>query len=192
MRTGFAMFACLGILTAIGCSEQTATSSGNAEHSHEHDHHGEPGTIQAPVAPSAEGVPYVLDEMPNDPQNIIAARESAEDDADVVLAGRIGGSHNPWIEGQAIFTLVDESLDSCNQIPGDTCPAPWDYCCETDKLPNATALVKVVDDSGQPIRTDARELLGVRELTEVVVQGKAKRDDAGNLTVHASRVFVKK
>ncbi len=42
------------------------------------------------------------------------------------------------------------------------------------------------------MRADARELLKVKELSTVVVKGKAKRDDAGNLTILASGVYVKK
>lgn len=148
--------------------------------------------IEAPVAASADGEQYILAAAPNEYQNVIAARESVKNDDDVVLFGQIGGSHNPWIEGRAIFTIVDDSLKSCDEIPGDTCPKPWDYCCETPKLKNATALVKVVDDQGAPVKTDARKLLGVRELTSVIVQGKAQRDDAGNLTVLATGIFVKK
>jgi len=41
------------------------------------------------------------------------------------------------------------------------------------------------------VKADARKLLNVRELSTVVVAGKAQRDDAGNLTVLASGVFVK-
>ena len=41
------------------------------------------------------------------------------------------------------------------------------------------------------VKADAKQLLGVKELSTVVVQGKAARDEAGNLTVLASGVFVK-
>ena len=34
-------------------------------------------------------------------------------------------------------------------------------------------------------------MLGVQELSTIVVKGKAQRDDAGNLTVLASGIFVK-
>ena len=44
---------------------------------------------------------------------------------------------------------------------------------------------------GKPVATDARELLGVKELDTLVVQGKAQRDDSGNLTILASKVFVR-
>jgi hypothetical protein len=86
---------------------------------------------------------------------------------------------------------VDGSLKACSDIPGDTCEKPWDYCCETHKLANATALVKVLDDQGDIVKAGARSLLNVQELSTVIVQGTAKRDDSGNLTVLANGVFVK-
>ena len=42
------------------------------------------------------------------------------------------------------------------------------------------------------MKAGARQLLDVKELSTVVVAGKAQRDDAGNLTVLASGVYVKK
>ncbi|MBM82617.1 MAG: hypothetical protein CMJ78_18800 [Planctomycetaceae bacterium] len=134
----------------------------------------------------------MLNEEPDGAADVIKAREQSKDGEEVILVGRIGGGENPWIEGRAAFTVVDGSLKACSDIPGDDCPIPWDYCCETDKLPPSTALVKVVDDSGSLIKTDAKKLLDVKELSTVVVKGKAQRDDDGNLTVLATGVFVKK
>ena len=42
------------------------------------------------------------------------------------------------------------------------------------------------------MKADARKLLNVTEMTTVVIKGKAKRDDAGNLTILATGVFVKR
>ena len=42
------------------------------------------------------------------------------------------------------------------------------------------------------MKADARELLNVKEMSTVVVKGKAQRDEAGNLTILASGVYVKK
>ena len=42
------------------------------------------------------------------------------------------------------------------------------------------------------MRADARELLNVKELSTVVVKGKAQRDKAGNLNILASGVYIKK
>ncbi|MEX0718535.1 MAG: hypothetical protein WD066_18225 [Planctomycetaceae bacterium] len=140
---------------------------------------------------NADRAEFVLADEPDGANDVIAARESSSDGDDVVVVGRIGGSENPWVEGRAAFSIVDRSLQACSDIPGDACSMPWDYCCETDKLPKATALVKFVDADGQLVKSDARELLGLKELQTVVVRGKSHRDESGNLTVLANGVFVR-
>ena len=144
-----------------------------------------------PAANAVDGTQYLLPAEPADSQDVIATRTSSRDQDPVVVVGRIGGSANPWVKGRAAFSIVDSSLKACSDIPGDKCRAPWDYCCETDKLVEATALVKIVDQQGQLLRTDARQLLDLAELQTVVVRGTAERDDAGNLTILASGVFVR-
>lgn len=118
------------------------------------------------------------------------AREKTEDGKDVTLVGLIGGSSEPFVKGLAAFTIVDPKVPYC--APDEGCPTPWDYCCETDAVKQNIATVKIVDDSGKPVTQDAREFLNIKELSTVVVKGKARRDDQGNLTVAASKVFVKK
>jgi hypothetical protein len=135
---------------------------------------------------------YVLSMEPAAAQDVKAAHATTTGGAEVVLVGRIGGASDPWIKGRAAFTIVDNSLQACSDVPGDECETPWDYCCVTDQLPGATALVKIVDASEELIAVDARQLLGVKELDRVVVRGKAKRDNDGNLTVLADGVFIKK
>lgn len=138
-----------------------------------------------------DGSAFLLEQEPEGSKTVINVREDAEDGEEVVIEGRIGGSRNPWIDGRAAFSIVDETLRACSDIPGDNCRYPWDYCCETAKLPDATALIKVVDEDGELVKADAKALLGVKELSTVVIKGKAQRDDAGNLTVLASGVFVR-
>jgi hypothetical protein len=53
------------------------------------------------------------------------------------------------------------------------------------------ALVKFVDETDQVVKADARSLFDLKELSTVVIKGTAKRDEAGNLTVLASGLFVK-
>ena len=118
------------------------------------------------------------------------AREKTEDGQDVTLVGLIGGSSEPFVKGLAAFTIVDPKVPYC--APDEGCPTPWDYCCETDAVKQNIATVKIVDDSGKPVTQDAREFLNVKELSTVVVKGKARRDEQGNLTVAASKIFVKK
>ena len=139
-----------------------------------------------------DGSKYLLAASPAGGKGVIDVRAKAKDNEEVVIVGRIGGSTNPWIKGKPAFSIVDSSLKACSDIEGDECKTPWDYCCVTDQLPKATALIKVVDASGKMMEGDAQELLKLKELQTVTVQGKAKRDDAGNLTVMATGIFVNK
>lgn len=130
----------------------------------------------------------VLDE-PVDAIPVGEAREIIQDGQDITLVGRIGGSGKPFIDGLAAFTVVDPKVPYCADEEG--CPTPWDYCCQTDAVKKNIATVKIVDNSGQTVARNARDLLNVKELSMVVVKGKAKRDEQGNLTVAASQIFVR-
>jgi len=141
------------------------------------------------ASPPAEAAQYFLTEAPVAAKSVVDAKKSAQDGEEVTLVGRIGGSESPFVSGRASFTIVDVSLVPCNEGPSDSCETPWDYCCSTD-LPQATAVVKIVDADGKTIAKDAKKDLGMKELQTVTVKGKAKRDEAGNLVVSAPAVFV--
>ncbi len=100
-----------------------------------------------------------------------------------MMVGRIGGSLNPWVDDRGAFSIVDPSLLACSDEKEEgepcSCKTPWDYCCETDKLPDAMALVKFVESDGSVVNHDARKVFNLVELQTVVVKGKAQRDDAG-------------
>ncbi len=132
---------------------------------------------------------YVAESEPAGAMPVGEAREAVENEQAVTLVGTIGGSSEPFVDGLAAFTIVDPKVPYCS--PDEGCPTPWDYCCTQDQVKGNIATVKVVDESGSPVSGDARSLLGVKELSTVVVEGKAKRDDQGNLTIAATKVFVR-
>lgn len=138
---------------------------------------------------SASKSEYLVDSEPAGAIPVGEARESTEDGQEVTLVGLIGGSSDPFVEGLAAFTIVDPKVPYC--APDEGCPTPWDYCCTQDQVKDNIATVKIVDEAGRPVVHGARGLLGVKELSTVVVKGKAKRDDQGNLTVAANKVFVR-
>jgi hypothetical protein len=142
---------------------------------------------QSAGQPDTTAVSYVTSSEPEGALGVIDARKTHSDN--VTVTGRIGGSAKPFVDGAAAFTIVDEALSPCSDDEG--CPTPWDYCCSTGELPTSTALIKIVDEQGQLVTADAKELLNVSELATVVVHGKAERDAEGNLTVLAKEVFVK-
>lgn len=149
-------------------------------------------TSQSPAAESLPGTvekAYLLEKAPQKAAEVAAIRKDAKDQQDVVVVGRVGGRKSPWVKGAAAFSIVDRSLKACSERPGDTCPTPWDFCCEAD-LPKATLLVLVQDADGKLIKKDARELLGLKELDTVFIQGKAKRDKTGNVSILASKFYV--
>ena len=152
----------------------------------------DPAPAVAISTPLPDAGKFLLADEPAGAQGIIDFRKQAQDNDEVVIVGRIGGDKNPWVDGRAAFMIVDTSLKPCNEIEGDMCPKPWDYCCETPSLPRAKVMIKLVDDQGQTVPTGAKQLLTVKELDTVVVRGKAKRDEAGNITVLASGLFIRK
>jgi hypothetical protein len=151
------------------------------------------GTSTPPAAttsaPSAEGAAYLLATEPAGAKGVKEVHAAAKDEQEVTVVGRIGGDANPWVEGQAAFVLMDSALKPCGADEG--CPTPWDCCCDPDLSPETKAMVKIVDGSGKTVAMDAKNALGLTELQTVVVHGRAKRDETGNLTVLADGVFVR-
>lgn len=135
------------------------------------------------------GKQYLTGSEPSSSMPVGDSRAATKDGDPVKLLGRIGGSTAPFIEGLAAFTIVDPKVQFCP--PEEQCPTPWDYCCTQNEVKENIATVKVVNETGSPVAEDARKLLGVKELSLVVVEGTAKRDDQGNLSVLANKVFIK-
>jgi hypothetical protein len=133
---------------------------------------------------------YFLEEEPEESQGVMAVRHDAKHGEEIFVIGRIGGRKIPWIKGAAAFSIVDTSIVACNEILEDRCPTPWDFCCEAD-LPQKTLLVMFVDNAGKVLKKDAREMLKLKELQTVVIEGKVKLDAKGNVTILASRLFVR-
>lgn len=147
-----------------------------------------PEHTSAIPAAGASAESYRLKEAPAGAVGVVEAKESSRNNDEIVITGRVGGESKPFVDGMAAFLIVDPSLSPCP--PDEGCPTPWDYCCHPDETAARRAMVKVVDEQGKVVATDARKLLGLDELAAVVVRGTAQRDEAGNLTVLASGVYV--
>jgi len=164
-------FAFAAVALVVGCNQEKNGASETA-------------------GPDPAGQKFVLAEEPAGAKGVVDARKTAKDGDEIVIVGRIGGDKSPWIEGKAAFLIVDPSFKSCSDREGDNCPTPWDYCCERpDELAKGIATIKFVDEQGKTIGADARKLLGLKEMNTVVVKGKAKRDQDGNLIVLATGLF---
>jgi hypothetical protein len=170
------------VALAAGCGTN-GTSNTNNDPSRGSD---QPKTKADPAA-QAEGKKYLLASEPAKAQSIIDVRKSAKDGDEVVVAGQVGGSDKPFTEGRASFLLVDASLKA-----ESTCDCPWDFCELPKKELAASRLsVKLVDADGKTVKHGAREMFGIKELSQVVVKGKVSRDDKDNVVVVASGLYVR-
>ena len=134
---------------------------------------------------------YMLAQEPKAAQGVVQVREKSKDGDAVVVVGRIGGEKkSPFVNGLAAFTIVDTAAIPCNEIEGDNCPTPWDYCCDPD-LAKKKVLVKFVDEQGQTLGFDAEKGLELQPLQTVVVQGKVSRSADGGISILAQGVFVR-
>src|SRR5689334_20327757 len=87
---------------------------------------------RTPVAASPELAKIIMIAgAPDDATAVAAARKDAKAGDNIKLLGRV----KDFVNGQAVFTIVDPAIPACNDNPGDTCETPWDYCCEPkDKM----------------------------------------------------------
>jgi hypothetical protein len=59
-------------------------------------------------------------------------------------------------------------------------------------MTEASTMVKFLGADGKVLATDARQLLGVKELETVVIRGTANRDKSGNVSIAANGIFIRK
>jgi len=120
-----------------------------------------------------------------------AAKVDAKVGDVVTLRGRIGGGLEPFVSGQAVFTIVGAVLQPCSATEGDTCETPWDYCCDSKEAILAnSASVQVANVDGVPLRTELKGRRGLKEITEVVVTGKVASIEGGGLVLNATSIAV--
>ena len=109
----------------------------------------------------------------------------------VLVRGRIGGSTAPFVEGRAVFTLMGAGLKACSDNPEDKCKTPWDYCCETPEvIVKHLVTIQVVDAAGAPLRAGLKGANGLKELSEVIVQGTVKEARDKIMIINATGLFI--
>lgn len=122
--------------------------------------------------------------------DVMAAKSSAKTGERVAVQGKV----KDFVEGQAVFTIMDLSMKSCRDN-GENCPTPWDYCCyQKSDISKGAATVKIVGPAGgkQAIKSGVKGVNGVDHLVTVTAEGVVQKDKAGNLIVLAEKVHVKK
>jgi hypothetical protein len=121
--------------------------------------------------------------------DVAALKASAKDGERVVVRGVVGGRTDPIAENRAVVTLLDPSIKTCDQTPGDKCTTPWDACCEpADVLAQNSITVQVVDSSGAPLKTGLGSKL--TPLSVITVAGTLRTPAEGVVLVDASSIHV--
>ncbi|QDV07864.1 hypothetical protein Poly30_33970 [Planctomycetes bacterium Poly30] len=145
----------------------------------------EPAPESASVEVVAPLTAYWSDAPLGDAKEVRDIRESVKDGEKVVLRGTLQDFGE-----LATFRLVDDGLKDCTEMADDGCSTPWDFCCaDPDELERWTVNVEFLED-GMPADWSLHGQKDLERLTEVVVAGTLRRDEAGNLRLEAERMSV--
>lgn len=111
--------------------------------------------------------------------NVYRAKKKAEGD-EVVVWGRV----REEVEGAGAFTIIDDAIDYCGRGQHDCgCPTPWDYCCELEKVPEASLAIEIRDAEGEVVEIPKGDM---RRLDLIALKGKLQKTESGGLILVAS------
>lgn len=133
-----------------------------------------------PPAAQSDAVRQVLAAKPSGEVVAIPTARATVKPGDVVtLKGQIMGNRAPFVEGRSAFILGDTgTLTACTE----ECGSPWDNCCDTPEAKKAgTALVQIVDASGQVLKESLEGQGGLEKLAHVTVTGKVAEGSSPEL-----------
>lgn len=134
---------------------------------------------------------FLLSSAPESAPDVVDAKTGLKKGDRIVLKGRIGGSKSPFVKERAVFSLIGRGPKACNEIPGDNCPIPWDYCCAPrNEITAHSVTVQVVDAKGMPLRTDIKGRWEIKELSELIVVGTVAEVRGDAMVVNATGVHV--
>ena len=141
----------------------------------------------------------MLDAEPADPSGVVELKSSiitglASPDGSAVIVAKVLGGQD-WDTDKATF-MVRELPSAAEQAGHDHGEGDHSDCafCQAKegKDLESMALVRVVNESGELFRTDARKLLGLKENDVIVAQGSGTLEEDGTLSFTASKLFIRK
>jgi hypothetical protein len=123
---------------------------------------------------------------------------------EVTVTGQIGGMPNPWHDthpdfpwfaGQASLFLLDNKIAA--QFASHARSHGGHHNCAfcqrlAAKQAHTVAVVNFVDEEGQILKIDARELLGLIENQRIIVRGRAEFLGGTMLVIHADGVHIRR
>lgn len=172
------------LLVTVGCDQKPAPPGGGSADG------GASAKASAPALPAD----LFLTAAPAGAKDVKDAKTDVKVGQTMTITGRIGGSTEPFVDGRAIFTIVDPHVKSCAEMEQkDHCKTPWDYCCEPrDELTANMATVRVAGADGQPLKIGLKDVQGLKPLAIVTVRGTVSQAEAGGLVLNAAGIFVAK
>lgn len=116
-----------------------------------------------------------------------ADEDAAGAETAAVVVGRIyAGDLEPWDAGKASFLLAELPAEGHGEgHDADNCPF-----CKRRAAQAPTAIVQFLDDRGQIIAHDARQLFGLNKNDVVTVSGQATRGELNTLVLTADALHV--
>jgi len=143
-----------------------------------------PAAKPAGAGTTVEFLPSVWSEAPlANPVDVLDLRAKGKDGDKVIVRGTLKDFGE-----LATFQLVEDSLKDCTEEEDSACKEPWDYCCtDPTELARLTVNVEFLDGD-LPAEGSLRGWHGLDHLTEVVVAGTLRIDEAGNLRLEATRL----
>lgn len=178
----------LSLLALVSCKEDSKISS-----SQETKVPSSTGT--APTTPPAAAPlsDILLPAAPANPVSINEARKDPTPGKDITISGDIIGRDTVFVPNRAMLILGDpDVITSCNRNAADGCKTPWDVCCDDPDVVTASiATIQVVDDDGHLHKSGLKGLGGMKELSQLVVQGTiAEGSGPDNLIVNATGIHI--
>ena len=148
------------------------------------------GEVKSAAPPHPAITAVLAEAAPEGAVSVVAARNTAKPGETIIIEGIIAGAMKPFAEGFASVIVSDLAVETCDKIPGDNCPTPWDACCaEPDALKGMRLTLQVSAEDGHPVAQSLKGISGFTEMDRVIAEGTVSKDStAENLVVHVTRL----
>ena len=170
----------LTLFALVSCKQETTAPS---------------STDTTPTAPTTASAlnDILLPAAPANPVSITEARKDPTPGKEVTISGDIIGRDTVFVPNRAVLILGDpDVITSCNRNAADGCKTPWDVCCDDPDVVTASiATIQVADADGQLHKSGLKGLGGMKELSQLVVQGTIAEDSGpDNLIINATGIHI--
>lgn len=136
---------------------------------------------------------FYTEEAPSGARQISETIADPVPGREIVLSGEVMGRTEPFVPGRGMVTLGDPTrITPCNRIEGDTCPTPWDNCCDDPEvLKKSVATIQFLDEGGRVMKSGLKGYRGIKELSFLTVKGTiAEGSNPNNLLINAEAFHV--